>query len=94
VINLFRFDNKLAKNFGGNCANRKENFRDERSCVHCAKFHFDLAIERDGFQSDFTRSENFASQRIRGSIQRAIENIFARMKNKFVPALTSPRKSQ
>jgi hypothetical protein len=84
VINLFRFDNKRAKFLRGNCAKRKENFRAERSRERCAKFHFDLAIVCDGSQSGLTRSEIFVAQRICSSIQaRAIENLFASMKQKI-----------
>jgi hypothetical protein len=64
VINLFREEDKRAKNFVAIRAERKGNFLRERSRAMHTKFCADLAIAQICSGSHRERSQVFASRRI------------------------------
>jgi hypothetical protein len=83
VINLFREEDKRAKNFVAIRAERKGNFARKRSHAMRANFRADLAIACSRSGSRCARSQFFASRRILVTWRTNAIEIFFALKKYF-----------
>jgi hypothetical protein len=83
VINLFREEDKRAKNFEAMRLERKGNFRRERSRAIRTNFCADLAIAQICSGSHHARSQFFASQTISLARRPRAVNFFHAIKKNF-----------